>query len=139
MSIISKSAQLGIHTVVYLATSPSGGRVPAHVIAGQLDESPTYLAKIVQKLVKGNFLNSFRGPDGGLSLAAPADGITLLQIVEAIDGDSLFTACMLGYENCGQDDPCALHDKWGPVRETLRQQLSSMTVADAGTHSILDH
>jgi Rrf2 family protein len=96
---ISDAASLGLHAMAVLAGEPDQ-RVSTHEIASRLNVSEAHLAKVLQRLVKVELLQSVRGPKGGFQLARDPDEITLLQIYEAIDGPMKEGTCVLGLPIC---------------------------------------
>lgn len=82
---LTRASALATFAVIHLGEAPTV-RVQGREIAKALDTPSDYLLKILQQLVKGGILQSSRGPTGGFELARPADQITLLEIVVAIDG-----------------------------------------------------
>ena len=93
-----------------------------------------FLSKILKILSSRNILHSVRGPGGGFRLARTSDEISLLDIVEAIDGLSQFDECALGWKTCQDDNPCPLHNSWKDMRQGLREYLAKSSVADLVLH-----
>ncbi len=83
---ISRSTGYALVAVGFIAENYKDGAVLAARISKEYDIPLEYLLKILQQLVRANVLRSKRGPRGGFFLARPAEHITLLQIVEAVDG-----------------------------------------------------
>ena len=83
---VSKSAGYALLAVGYVAKNLGDGVVLSEDIAKRYDISLEYLLKILQQLVRTNVLRSKRGPQGGFWLAKPTNKITMLEIIEAIDG-----------------------------------------------------
>jgi len=83
---MSRSTAYAILAVGYIARHQKNGIILSTNIAGKYNISLEYLLKILQQLVRANVLWSKRGPRGGFLLARPAQKITLLQIIEAVDG-----------------------------------------------------
>ena len=83
---IGRSTGYALLATCYIAEHPEKKIVLSQEISKQYDIPLEYLLKILQQLVRGNILRSKRGPRGGFSLARPARKITMLQIIEAIDG-----------------------------------------------------
>src|SRR5687768_18563736 len=69
-----------------------------------------FVAKIFQKLVRAGVLRSAKGRNGGFALAKPAHEITLMEIIEAVEGPQLMDRCVIGLERCNDQMPCAQHD-----------------------------
>lgn len=83
---ISKTAGYALVTVGYIAQHYQEGRVMASFVSKQYNIPLLYLFKVLQKLERANILLGKRGPRGGFILARPSKDITLLEIIEAIDG-----------------------------------------------------
>lgn len=103
--------------------------IPIRELADELHLSFHFLTKIMQMLTEAGIVDSFRGPNGGVGLARPAKDVTLLDIVAAVDGMSLFTDCALGLPGCGDEAPCPLHNSWAKRREELKKMLSKTSLA----------
>jgi len=83
---ISRSTGYALLAVGYIAQNQKQGIILSQNISKKYDIPLEYLLKILQQLVRANILRSKRGPRGGFSLARPAKKITLLQVVEAVEG-----------------------------------------------------
>lgn len=86
---ISRSTGYALVAVGYIAQHYKEGPVLAQRVAKEYSIPLEYLLKILQQLVKANVLRSKRGPRGGFSLARPAEKISLLNIIEAVEGPML--------------------------------------------------
>jgi Rrf2 family protein len=83
---ISRSTGYGLLAAGYIARSEKGGIVLSQTISKEYNIPLEYLLKILQQLVRGNILRSKRGPRGGFVLGKPMSKITMLEIIEAVDG-----------------------------------------------------
>jgi len=83
---VSRSTGYALLAVGYIAKHQGKKTVLSHDISKQYDIPLEYLLKILQQLVKANVLRSKRGPRGGFSLARPTKRVTMLDIIEAVDG-----------------------------------------------------
>jgi len=83
---ISRSTGYALVAVGYIAMNYRDGAVLAARISKEYNIPLEYLLKILQQLVRANVLRSKRGPRGGFFLARPAEGISLLEVIEAVDG-----------------------------------------------------
>ncbi len=88
-----------------------------------------YLAKIVNHLVRQGLVSARRGHHGGIALARPAEKITLLDIVEAVEGPNWLGHCLLGLEECRNQQECPTHGFWMRVSQQIREQLGSTSLA----------
>jgi Rrf2 family iron-sulfur cluster assembly transcriptional regulator len=118
--ILSKTCNYGLRAALYVATRSDRGYVSIGEISKKLNISFHFLTKILQKLTEKNLMISFRGPKGGVKLTRPADTITLLEIIIAIEGADFFEKCLLGLEKCKENNPCPLHQNWVPIRQQLK-------------------
>jgi len=83
---ISRSAEYALIAAGYIADNHQDGAILATKISNEYGVSVGYLLKILQQLVRAGVLRSKRGPRGGFALARPPEHITLLQLIEALDG-----------------------------------------------------
>ncbi|MDZ7345132.1 MAG: Rrf2 family transcriptional regulator [candidate division KSB1 bacterium] len=127
--IFSRPCEYALQAVLYLALQPPEQMTTIKDLAKKLDIPSPFLAKILQNLSRKGLLTSLKGPAGGFMLAMPAKEITLLHIVEAIDGKALFEKCVLGFPECSGKNPCPVHETWARLRENLRMMLMSKSIA----------
>ncbi len=132
--IYSKPCMHGLRAVLYIASRNVESPVRGEDIAREEDLPQPFLSKILKILSSRNILNSVRGPGGGFRLARASNEISLLDIVEAIDGLSQFDECALGWKTCQDDNPCPLHNSWKDMRRGLREYLAKSSVADLVLH-----
>lgn len=95
---ISEAASIAIHSMALIASSPE--RLNAKQLAKLTGSSANHLSKVMQTLVKGDYLRSNRGPSGGFELKKPANTITLLQVYEYIEGTIDCQFCGIPEEKC---------------------------------------
>lgn len=126
--LLSKSCEYGLRATLYLASKEGTEFTSIRQISDKLDISYHFLTKILQQLTAEGLLESFKGPNGGVRLIKGGKEIRLLDIVKAIDGEELFTECVLGLPGCGMKKPCALHDKWANHREGIKKMMSSTSL-----------
>ena len=128
--LLSRACEYGLRAALYLAATADSAYVPIRTVSDALGIPYPFLAKIVQTLGQHGVLASSRGPNGGIALARPAAQIPLREIVVAIDGEGVFTECVLGLPGCGEQKPCPLHERWGPTRAQLDQMFDDVTLED---------
>lgn len=83
---VSRSTGYALLAVGYIAKNQGDGVVLSQDVSKQYEIPLEYLLKILQQLVRANVLRSKRGPRGGFSLAKPTNKITMLEVIEAVDG-----------------------------------------------------
>lgn len=89
-----------------------------------------YLAKIINSLARQGLVTARRGYRGGIALARPAAEISLLAIVEAVEGKEWLGPCLLAIEECANGQDCPTHDFWLEVREQIREKLRVTSLAE---------
>jgi Rrf2 family protein len=115
--------------MVYLAQLGPEQRAATGQIAQEKKIPPSFLAKIVSQLSVAGLLQTSRGARGGVSLAKPAEAISLLDVVEAIDGPIQLNDCVLDMSNCNYSDDCPLKPVWCDAQKMLIDHLSKATFA----------
>src|ERR1700680_4948817 len=98
--IYSRSAEYAIRALVHIAGLPSGEYTMAKNIAAGGNIPAHFLAKILQDLARDGFLKSNKGPRGGFRLALPAEGLSMLRVIEAVDGAGRYDRCIGGAPEC---------------------------------------
>jgi Rrf2 family transcriptional regulator, iron-sulfur cluster assembly transcription factor len=128
--IYSRSAEYAIRAFVNLSRVPEGKYAMVKHIAQQ-EEIPThFLAKILQQLARKGLLRSSKGPTGGFTLRRKAADVSLMHIVEALDGLSDYEKCASGLAECNDDMPCGMHDSWNLLRSRIIDYLKQTSIAD---------
>lgn len=129
--MFSKACKYAINAMTYIASLPKeNDRVGLKDISKAINSPEAFTAKILQLLVKNHLLISIKGPNGGFMMRGNPEEIYLGQIVEAIDGDLLFTGCALGLENCNATHPCAVHHKFIAIRDHLAGMLLTTSLKE---------
>lgn len=130
--MFSKACEYGIRATIFIASeSLKNNRVGQKEIAEEIDSPVAFTAKILQKLVHRKIVSSAKGVGGGFSVdKIRLKEIKLVEIVEAIDGDSIFRGCGLGLSDCTEDHPCPVHDKFKSIRGELATMLESTTLEE---------
>jgi Rrf2 family protein len=131
MSVLfSKQCEYALRAVLYLALRPAGALVPIRELTLALKIPYHFLGKILQDLAQQGLLRSHKGPAGGFGLRRPAGEITLLEIVEAVDGDALLRRCVLGFPECSGKHPCAMHTRWEGLRREIHLMLGARNIVE---------
>jgi len=89
----------------------------------------SFLAKILQRLMKQDIVKSVRGVKGGFRLAKQPRDINLLQVVEAIQGVSAANICAIDKSLCRLSKTCSVHPVWVEIREMVEKRLKKETFA----------
>lgn len=129
---LSQSCMYGIRAAILVSArgekDPSNF-LPIKQISDELDVSFHYLTKILQVLTKAKIMESYKGPNGGVRLSRDADSIFLLDIIEAVDGSDIFSKCILGLPECGDDKPCPIHSQTDESMVKLQKLFKDTSLA----------
>ncbi len=128
--MFSRACEYAIKIMIFIAANEQEGRRTNLKDVTEAIASPeAFTAKILQQLVKGRLLESFRGPGGGFVLPRGRE-VLLHDIVVTIDGEHLLKDCVLGLPECSGENPCPVHDKFITIRNHLNETLLSTKVND---------
>jgi Rrf2 family protein len=130
MMELTRKGDYAIRGIIYLASQPPNKISLLSEIAAAVDVPQTFLAKIFQQFSKSGIVKSFRGTGGGFLLAGPPETITLLQVVETVEGPILPNRCVLRSGECERDTFCTVHPIWHQVQQQVRQVLGNITLKD---------
>jgi Rrf2 family transcriptional regulator, iron-sulfur cluster assembly transcription factor len=123
---ISRRADLAVRALVALSSESS--RMKAGDLARVLDTTPGFVPQIVGPLVKRGWVRSEPGPRGGYSASGDLDEVTVLDVIEAVDGPTDLGHCVVADRPCGGAPHCALHVAWGRARDELLDQLRQVSL-----------
>ena len=113
---ITRQADYAVRAVHYLAHMGPDHRAATSQIAEEQKIPPSFLAKIVSQLSVAGLLQTSRGARGGVSLARTPEEISLLEVVEAIDGPILLNDCVGNHGACVFGDTCPIQPIWCSIR-----------------------
>ena len=122
---LSRHADYALRIVLDLAVKPSS-RIGD--IAQRRAAPPAFLAKIVRSLVRAGLLRSLRGRNGGVALARPASRITVLQVIEAVDGPLALNHCVPGACGCPLSASCPARSLWMKLQRIVGDELKAVTI-----------
>lgn len=130
--MFSKTCEYGIRAAIFIASeSYQNNRVGLRAIAEKIDSPEAFTAKILQILSKNNIIRSIKGVGGGFEIPKEKmSQIKLSQIVTALDGNRVFTGCGLGLNQCSEDHPCPVHDKFKSIRNELAFMLENTNLEE---------
>lgn len=124
---ITRRADLAVRAMALLA---DGRRMKAGALAEALDASPGFVPQVVGPLVKAGWVRSDPGPTGGYRLVVSPDEVSVLAVVEAIDGPTDTGRCVVADVPCNRDATCALHGAWARARAELIEVLDGIRIVD---------
>ena len=126
---LTKKADYGLIALKHLAVHPDEP-ASAKDIADSYRIPLPLLSKVLQALAKHGFLRGVQGTNGGYRLAREARAINTLEVIRAIDGPIILTACFTDHGDCDQAEACIVREPLRKVHEGILRLLESITVED---------
>lgn len=121
------------------ALAASSGRVKGPALADAVGSTSGFVSQVLNPLVRRGWVRSDPGPAGGYSLVADLDDVSVLAVIEAIEGPTAAGHCVLADRACSDTGPCALHVPWMRAQTELLRELAATTVAaTAGSPHLTD-
>ena len=127
--LLTKTTEYAVRVLIFMAYQDKDLFTAKH-IHEKLKIPYKYLTRIMTNLAKKGYLESIRGRAGGFKFQKKLDKITLLRIIDAVEGLEGFDKCILGLEDCTDENPCALHYVWEKTKQEFIKNLSTTTLAD---------
>jgi Rrf2 family protein len=123
---IQKKTGLAVEALNALFTA--GESVQSPELAASIDTTTSFLPQIMAPLVKNEWVESKRGPNGGYRLVADPESISVLDLIEAVEGETDTKTCVLKGGPCGGLENCSFHEPWKAARTALLDELASVPV-----------
>lgn len=114
---VSRRSDLAVRAMLELARA--GERRKAADLAARLETSPGFLSQVLNPLVARAWISSEPGPTGGYAAVVGLGDLSVLDVVEAVEGPTDTGRCVLQDRACTAAGPCALHQPWSEARSTL--------------------
>jgi Rrf2 family protein len=127
---LTMTGEYAVRAMMHVASLPKHAVVQIPSISREWDIPEKFLRKIIAKLTKGGLLRSHRGAGGGVSLARAARAITLLDVIELVEGPLALNKCLINPRFCRRTRSCAVHAVWCEAQTALRCILGSRTLAE---------
>ena len=128
LKLYSKGCQYTLRALTFVVAEKDKARFQAKDICKRAGIPESFTRKVLQALVQGGFLQAHRGPGGGYSLTRRPEEITVLEVIQAVEGEDTFDHCILGFDECSGENPCPLHDLWLQSKTNLIENLSGTTL-----------
>ncbi|ABO51467.1 transcriptional regulator, BadM/Rrf2 family [Desulforamulus reducens MI-1] len=129
---LNQATDYAFRAVLYLSRLPKGQVSEAKAIAEQENIPIRFLLKILRSLTAAGIIESYRGVSGGYALAREPKDITMLDVVEAVEGPVEVNRCLIAPESCNKNHTarCPMHRALYAIQQNLNQQLNSYNFAD---------
>jgi Rrf2 family protein len=130
MMELTRKGEYAVRGIVYLATRPLDQVCLLSEIASAVDVPQTFLAKIFQQFSKIGLVRSYRGTGGGFVLGRSPENISLLEVVEAVEGPIAPNRCVIGEGQCDRVAGCNVHPVWINVQQQTRAILANVSLLE---------
>lgn len=120
---ITRQADYALRAMLYLARLDPEQKASTSQIAEKQSIPPSFLAKIISQLSIAGLIQTSRGAKGGVSLSKPASEISMLQVVEAIDGPVQVNICTFSKDECKFEKDCPVHMVWCDIQNDIINKL----------------
>jgi Rrf2 family iron-sulfur cluster assembly transcriptional regulator len=128
---LTKRADYAIRTVLALARAADGELISMRRVAAEQNVPVRFLPHVMRDLVRAGLVAGTLGRSGGYGLARPASAITMLDVVEAVEGDSRRRYCVLRGGPCALNGVCDVHAVFAAAQDDVLRRLRSTTVSEA--------
>jgi Rrf2 family protein len=125
--LVTRETDYAVRCILYLAGDDDQVSSVAEV-SKNMHIPKTFLAKIVQRLVKAGLVESIRGMNGGFRLAKKPSAISLLDIMTAIQGPEGINVCAVNSKKCRRSATCSVHPVWVELRKEVDRRLREQTI-----------
>lgn len=130
---LTRGADYAIRTTICLAREEGDQLLSAPAIARRMNVPRRFLPQIMQDLVRAGLVEGAPGRGGGYRLTRAPEDVSLLEVIEAVEGDVRRRTCVLRSDPCSPATKCGVHDMFAAAQDALLEQLARATVQDAAT------
>jgi Rrf2 family protein len=127
--MFNKETEYALRGLVYIKLQNIKEKRPGTAeVAKEIEAPHFFTAKILQRLVRAGFLESLKGKGGGFYFDPLKPDLPLRKLISSIEGDSSYSGCGFGNKQCSDKNPCAVHEKYAPIREAISKLVTEETV-----------
>jgi Rrf2 family protein len=127
---ITKRGDYALRAAIYIASQPPGKIVELSDISDSQSIPRSFLAKIMQQMVKAGIIESHMGINGGFSLAKPAGDVSFYDVLKAAEGPVNINACLDEDGSCAFENRCSIHSFLESLQDDMKTKMKSQTLAD---------
>ena len=126
---VMRKSDLAVRALRVLAAGT--GRMKGPALAEKMGSTPGFVSQVLNPLIRQGWVRSDPGPAGGYSLAVDLMSVSVLAVIEAVEGPTDSGRCVLADRSCSESGTCALHVPWIRARSQLLRELYATSVAEA--------
>ncbi len=127
---LTKRGDYAVRAMLALTRGSGNGLLSARRIAGAMGIPVRFLPQVLADLQRAGLVEAAAGRSGGYRLARDPKTVSLLEVIEAVEGDTRRRACVLRGVPCGQDGHCDVHDVFAAGQDALRSTFAQATMAE---------
>jgi Rrf2 family protein len=133
---ITRATDYAVRIMIYLSTLEEEKRVAAPELARGIEAPESFVSKVLQQLVQRGMVTSHRGAGGGFQLAVSPEKVSLLDVVEMVEGPLQINLCLPGEATCDRKSWCGAHPIWNDAQNALKSVLASASIARLAKDSL---
>jgi Rrf2 family protein len=133
---ITRATDYAVRVLIHLAALPEGQKMQLNTLAELTGVRGTFLSKILQRLVHRGLVTSYRGTGGGFCLKASPANVTLLQVIESIEGPTRLNVCLREGDSCTRKSWCGVHPVWKEAQSALTGVLGGVSIAELAEETV---
>jgi Rrf2 family protein len=127
--MFNKETEYALRSLVYIQHQNYKELRPGiEEIAKEIEAPQAYTAKILHRMVKLGFVQSIKGKGGGFHFDETKPELSLKELIISTEGGKLFEGCGFGMKHCDANNPCPLHEQYGPIRDSINKLVSEETI-----------
>ena len=126
---ITRASDYAVRVMIHLSGLPPGSTIRQSELAKATDVSGHFLSKVLQQLVRSRLIRSQRGAGGGYVLAIPAERVSLLNVLEAVEGPVRLNQCIEDGPSCHRKSWCPAHLVWAEAQAVITNVFGGASMA----------
>lgn len=126
---LSNTSQYALRVLCFMAKDDTQ-LYTAKFLIEELNISDKYLRRIMTNLTKAGFIHSIMGRGGGYKFNKNPDEIFIADVVDCFEGMQTYLNCVLGFQQCDDDNPCVMHHVWEPIRDKIKVMFTTHSIRD---------
>jgi Rrf2 family protein len=126
---LTRAADYAVRIMIHMAMAAPGVRHNKSSLAQAGGVPEHFVSKVLQQLKRARLIRSQRGMNGGFTLARPAQQVSLLEIIEAVQGPIVLNLCLSAGPSCERKGWCPAHTVWVEAQRAMKEVLQRANVA----------
>lgn len=134
---LTMTGEYAVRAMMHLAGYPHGTLVQITDVSVRWQIPESFLRKIVPQLTRAGLIRSQRGTGGGIQLAKRAEELTLLDVIQAVEGEIFLNKCLIAPGMCSMDAGCSVHIVWCEAQKAVKDILTRSSLAELAARARL--